>query len=212
VGEPIPWLAIVSTPAMWFICWQHVFRAAGYIFYATWFPRFLQEVHGVSMLNSGLLASLPLLVVIAGSPLGGMTSDWVLSMTGSRRIGRQFFAAACMLLCAGLILVAWRVRDPLLAAAVISAGSFCAAFGGPCAYAITMDMGGKHVATVFSVMNAFGSLGAATFPIVIPYIVKFSGWNAVMLVFAGIYVAAALCWVAFDPNVTIGGSATRADP
>jgi nitrate/nitrite transporter NarK len=189
---------------MWFICWQHVFRAAGYIFYATWFPSYLQEAHGVSIRDSGLMASLPLAVVILGSPVGGIASDFVLARTGSLRWGRQYFAASCMLLCAALILIAWQVRQPVLASLVIAAGSFCAAFGGPCAYAITMDMGGKQVSTVFSVMNAFGSLGAFAFPVVIPQIVQRGGWNAVLLTFAGIYVAAALCWVAFDANGTIG--------
>jgi sugar phosphate permease len=202
-----PWRALLSSWALWCICGQHVFRAAGYIFYPTWFPTYLREARGSSVLASGLLTSLPLWAVVIGSPLGGMTSDWILNRTGSRRLGRQVFASVCMLLSALLILIGWQTSDATLAACVIAAGSFCAAFGGPCAYAITMDMGGRNVAAVFSTMNAVGSAGAFTFPFIVPWIVKASGWDVVLMMFAGIYVAAAVCWIAFDSRGTIGAQA-----
>jgi sugar phosphate permease len=202
-GEPTPWSSILTSRAMWCICLQHFFRAAGYIFYASWYPTFLRETRGVSIRDSGLWASLPLAAVIIGSPLGGIVSDAILSYTGSRRIGRQAFAATCMLLCAALILLAYRTEDLATASLIIAAGSFCAAFGGPCAYAITMDMGGKHVATVFSTMNAVGSLGSFLFPVIVPYLAESSGWGSVMWAFAGIYVGAAVAWVSFNPNGTI---------
>jgi sugar phosphate permease len=210
--SPTPWRILLSSPAMWCICGQHIFRAAGYIFYASWFPTYLREARGVTLQDSGNLASLPLAAVIVGSPLGGIVSDWILNRTGSRRLGRQVFASVCMLFCAGLILAAWRVHDARLAAYVIAAGSFCAAFGGPCAYAITMDMGGKQVAAVFSTMNAVGGIGAFSFPVVVPWIRDAGGWDAVLFTFAGIYVAAAACWVAFDARGTIVPQTAIAKP
>ncbi len=201
--QPTPWVAILSSWAMWCICGQHVFRAAAYIFYPTWFPSYLREARGSSILESGLLTSLPLAAVVVGSPLGGMTSDWLLRRTESRWIGRQVFAAVCMLLSAGFILLGWQTSNTTLAVCVIATGSFCAAFGGPCAYAITMDMGGRNVAIVFSIMNAVGSVGAFSFPKVVPRIVDASNWNVVLVMFAGIYVAAAICWLAFDSRGTI---------
>jgi hypothetical protein len=48
--ETIPnagaWLAILTAPQMWFVCGQQFFRAGGYIFFPTWFPRYLKEVRG----------------------------------------------------------------------------------------------------------------------------------------------------------------------
>ena len=197
--EPIPWRAIVSSWAMWCICAQHVFRAAGYVFYGSWFPDFLQQTRGVSLRDAGLMASCPLAAVIVGGLFGGLVSDRLLKLTGSRRIARQAMASLCMLACAALILVASQVQDVRLAVAVITAGSFCAAFGGPCAYAITMDMGGRHVPLVFGTMNSTGSLGAFLFPTVIPFIVIYGGgWQGVIYTFAGIYIAAGIAWMLFD--------------
>jgi MFS family permease len=109
-----------------------------------------------------------------------------------------------MLSCALLIVLAYFAADVWLAVAVISAGSFCAAFGGPCAYTITMDVGGKHVAPVFSTMNMWGNIGAFVFPILVPWLVRAGGWDLVLFIFAGIYVVAAACWLAFDPDCVIG--------
>lgn len=189
---------------MWAICAQQFFRAAAYIFFATWFPTYLMHSRGISLEAAGRLTSLPLVAVVLGSPLGGAVSDWLLARSGNRRLSRCILAAAGMWLCAGLITAAYFVESATLAVAVISAGAFCAALGGVSAYTITMDLGGRHVATVFSVMNTCGNIGAASFPSAIGWMVDETGrWNEVLLVFAAMYVAAAICWMLIDPRRTI---------
>jgi nitrate/nitrite transporter NarK len=103
-----------------------------------------------------------------------------------------------------LILVAYQIDQVVPAVLVISAGSFWAALSSSCSYAITMDMGGQHVAPVFSLMNMSGNLGAMVFPMVVPWLVRLTGsWDLVLFVFAGIYVAAAAFWILLDPNGSI---------
>lgn len=198
-----PWGVILSNPAMWFIGGQQFFRAAGYIFFASWFPTYLQESRGVSIAGSGLLTAMPVIAVACGSMLGGGFTDWVYQRTGSVRIARQGVGAGSVLLCGLLILPSYFVDQPTLAVALISAGSFCAAFAGPCAYAISIDMGGRHVTTVFSFMNMCGNVGAAIFPVVVPMVTAAGGWGSVLFMFAGIYVAASLCWIFFDARKPI---------
>lgn len=200
-----PWLALGASPALWLICAQQFCRAAGYIFYASWFATFLQESRGVSIAESGVLNSLPLLATILGGPSGGRISDWLLVKTGSPRIARQGVATAAMLACAGLIFVAYGVQSPRIAVLLISAGAYCAAYGGPISYTITIDMGGRYVAPVFGTMNMVGNLGALAFPVVVPEILDWTGknWNAVMLLFAGLYVAAAAFWLLLNPRGTV---------
>lgn len=202
--EPTPWGMLLSAPTMWWIGGQQFFRAAGYIFYASWFATFLQETREVSLTKAGVMTSLPLWGVVIGSPLGGIFSDWLLTRTGSRRIARQGVAVTSMLGCAVLILAADVVENVWMAVFVISAGSFCSSFGGPCAYAVTIDVGGNHVATVFSMMNMCGNIGAAVFPLVVPPLVHATAdWDVVLFLFAGIYVAAAVCWTRVNPNGSI---------
>ena len=202
--EPTPWLPIVSSPAMWWICAQQFFRAAGYIFFATWFPTYLQEVHKVSLRSSAFLTTAPLLAVVVGSPLGGALSDSVLARTGSRAWARKGVAALSQMACALLVLLAYFAHDPGTAVLIISIGSFFAAMGGPPAYTITMDMGGRHVATVFSIMNMSGNLGAVIFPLVAALFQEATGsWNSVLLLSGAMYIGAAASWLLLNPAGTI---------
>ena len=67
-----------------------------------------------------------------------------------------------------------------------------------------MDLGGRHVATVFSVMNTAGNIGASVFPLAIGLLVNLTGrWDQVLLVFAGMYVAASVCWMLVDSRRAI---------
>jgi nitrate/nitrite transporter NarK len=198
---PTPWLVIFSSAAMWWLCAQQFFKAAGYVFYQTWFATYLQETRQVSLEDVGPLTSLPHVALTISPIIGGWFSDWLLVRSGSRRVARQWLSAVTLMGCGGLVLLAYSIADPWLAVSVISVGAFCSGLSGPCAYAATIEMGGRHIAPVFSTMNMAGNVGAILFPIVTPYLVELTGsWDGVLVLFAGMYVAAGLCWLPFNPN------------
>lgn len=202
--EATPWLALFTSPATWCICTQQFFRAAGYIFFSSWFATYLQATRGVSITKSGWLTALPLLSVVVGSLLGGMISDAILIRTGSRVLARKGLAMVMLGSCAALIFLAYFLQDPLAAVLVISGGMLCFAVAGPPAYTITIDMGGKHVATLFSTMNMCGNLGAAAFPYIVPWFRESMGsWDSVLLLFGGMFVLASGCWFLLNPQGTI---------
>jgi MFS family permease len=205
--EPTPWRQLLTSRALACICAQQFFRAAGYMFFTSWFTTFLQETRSVGIEEAGILTSLPLWGVVVGSVVGGMVSDWVLTRTGSRRLSRQGVASLSLAVAAVLILLAYPIHHAWPFVGLITASSFCAAFAGPCAYTITIDLGGKHIATVFSTMNMFGNLGAMVFPVVVPPLVVDGNWDPVLFLFAGIYAAAALSWILFNPNTASFGQA-----
>jgi ACS family D-galactonate transporter-like MFS transporter len=103
-----------------------------------------------------------------------------------------------------LIFWALVLDNALVAVLVISAGSFFAALAAPCAYAMTIDMGGPHVATVNATMNMIGNLGAWLLPIAVPWLLaRFGNWDAVLLVFGALHVIGALFWLLLEPEGTI---------
>lgn len=200
----MPWLQLITSPAMWCICGQQFFRAAGYMFFTSWFATYLQEARGVTILKSGFLTMLPLLAVVVGSVSGGVISDAVLKRTGSRRLARQGVAVVSLGLCAALTLSAYFFADALAAVLIISAGSFFAAVAGPCGYTITIDMGGEHVPTVNSVMNMTGNFGAMLFPLAVPLLLgKEQNWNVVLVSFGALYLGSALCWLLLKPEGSV---------
>jgi ACS family glucarate transporter-like MFS transporter len=202
--EPTPWARLATSLKLWAICGQQFFRAAGYMFFTSWFATYLKETRGLKTIESGFLTSLPLLAVVVGTLTGGVVSDWVLARTGSLALARKWLSVGSMAVCALMIVVAYFLEDAVVAVLVISLGSFVASVAAPCAYAITIDMGGRHVATVFSTMNMAGNLGAFLFPMAVPeLVVAAGGWEPVLFLFAGIYVGAALCWALVDTRGTV---------
>ncbi len=204
--EPVPWGVLLLSPALAMICTQQFFRGAAYIFYSTWFATYLRDGRHVEMTTAAWLTSLPLWANAVGCLAGGGLSDWLLVRTGSRRISRQGLAVASQLACATLVFIAYPVVDPTIASLIISLGSFCAAAGGPIAYAVTIDMGGNHVRPVFSLMNMWGNLGSLVFPLVLPFVVgegKATNWDLALPLFGMMYAIAGVCWLGFNPNRSI---------
>lgn len=182
------------------ICLQQFLRAAGYVFYATWFPSYLQETRGVSTAEAGLLTSLPLLGVVAGGAVGGWAIDRIDRWSGSRRVSRQLVGALSHTVCGLLIFAAAPIQNATVAVSVISLGSLAFALGSATSYAITMDLGGRRAATLFAVMNMCGNIGAALCPLAVGLLVPHIGWDAILWCFGGIYLGVACCWAFLDPT------------
>lgn len=200
----VPWRVLFQSPAMWFLCAQQFCRAAGYIFFASWFATYLQEGRGVTILKSGWLTTLPLIADVMGSLCGGVLSDAVLRRTGSQRLARQGVSAIALLTCAVLIFSAGGVAHPVMAVLVISAGMFCAATANPCLSATVMSLGGAHVGTVSATNNMCGNFGAAAFPLLVPLVLNHAGgWNAVLVCFGTLYIVAAVLWLMIRTNGSV---------
>jgi MFS transporter, ACS family, D-galactonate transporter len=197
-----PWLTLLTSRQMWLIGSQQFFRSAGYVFYQTWMPKFLQQTRGVSTQDSGFMTSVTLTGVVLGCTLGGLIADWVLKVTGSRRMARQGIAISGLVLCSAFVFVAYFISDPWWTAIIMGCGAFCAGAAGPAGYTITMDVGGKHVSTIFSTMNMAGNVGGFLSPLLVAWLVDVTNqnWNAVLLLFAGIYLGGAFCWVWINPH------------
>lgn len=217
--EAIPWKDLLTSPKLLMICGQQFFRAAAAVWFASWFATYLQETRGVTRAASGVLTAIPLAASMIAPLCAGGLSDYVLRRTGNRGLARKGVAAVALLACSVLVFSAWFIEDATLASLVIGAGAFFAACAGPCAYSITMDMGGRHVATVFSTMNMIGNFGAAIFAQIVPTYRQWvlshdslmalcggNSWNAVLLLFGTTYVLAAACWLMLD---TTGNVITR---
>lgn len=196
---PTPWGSIYRSSALWFLCGQQICRAAGYMFFASWFPTFLQETRGVSVTDSGYLQALVFVGTLAGSLFGGLLTDWIWQRTGNLRISRSGVGAAFLLGCSVLILAAWFVESTVLAVVLLSVGSLLAAIAGPCASAATIDIGGDHVPQVYGIMNMTGNFAAAACPILVAELFEWtSNWTIVLLLFAVIYLVGAICWALVD--------------
>lgn len=204
--RPIDWSRMLRSGSLALLCGQQFFRAAGMVFFLTWFPTFLQNTRGVSSLKSGVLTTIAGAGGFLGSLSGGFASDWMLRVTGNSRLSRQGIAVAGMSCCSLLILLSYFIEDVRGSIAVISLGAFCATFGGVSGYTVAIKFGGKQVATVFSAMNMCGNFGAALFPLTAGWLVARTGnWNLILFLFSGIMAVDAVCWALLNPQGTLFG-------
>src|SRR5215831_15544800 len=155
------WVKLVTSVPMILLCGQQFFRACGMAFFYTWFATFLQETRGVNLAEAGFMTGAVGLGAMAGGILGGLASDWLLRRTGNRRLSRQGLAVAGLSLCSVLVLISTSITSREAATGVLTLGAFAAAFGGVSSYTVAIEFGGKRVATIFSVMNTCGNIGAA---------------------------------------------------
>ena len=138
---------------------------------------------------------------MAGGILGGLASDWLLRRTGNRRLSRQGLAVAGLSLCSVLVLLSTSITSREAATGVLTLGAFAAAFGGVSGYTVAIEFGGKRVATIFSVMNACGSIGAALFPAAVGTLLDATGdWDLVLYLFAGVLALDAILWALLNPR------------
>ena len=171
--RPVRWGVLLLSGALYLICFQQFFRAGANRFYDRWLTTYLQEGRGLGVGFANQLASLPQWVGVVGGLVGGVLSDFLLVRTGSRRIARQALAVGSLAACMVLYALAYLIPDAALATLTASAGFFIFCFSAPCAYALTMDMGGSNLGVVFGAMNMFGNLGAWAFTWAAP---RLTGW------------------------------------
>ena len=195
------WRSLFTSVPMILLCGQQFFRAWGMAFFFTWFATFLQETRHVDLAASGLMTGLVGLGAMAGGILGGFFSDWLLRRTGNRRLSRQGMAVVGLSLCSGLVLISGSIEDRDLAIGVMTLGAFAGTFGGIAGYTVAVDFGGTRVATVFSIMNTCGNIGAALFPFIVGSIINLTGnWNLVLYLFAGVLALDAIIWAFLNPR------------
>jgi MFS family permease len=204
VREPFDWALLVADRDMVLLCLQQLQRAGATALFFTWFPRFLQETKGLSPAESGSLSTWPLLAGIVGALLGGSASDWLLRRTGREWLSRCGISAAGMLVAAVVAVSAYYAPTAGAVVLLVSAAAFCAYLAGPPAYAVALSMGGTRVAMVFATMNMAGNVGAGFFPFAVGQLVGATGdWNDVILLFAGMFAGAGVCWVFLNPARTL---------
>jgi ACS family glucarate transporter-like MFS transporter len=152
---------------------QYCINAVTY-FFLTWFPAYLVQARGISILKAGLLASAPAVCGFAGGILGGMASDYLLNRGCSLTLARKAPIVAGMLMSAAMIVCNY-VNVEALVVGIMGLSFFGKGFGA-LGWAVVSDTSPKEMAGFAGGMfNFVGSISAVTTPIVIGYIVQRTG-------------------------------------
>jgi ACS family glucarate transporter-like MFS transporter len=199
----VPWGEMLRDRSMPALCMMYFGAIYGWYFYITWLPTYLMRARGFDLTRVGWLSALPLLSIAAGVLAGGWVSD-VLARHWGLRAGRRTPGLIGLPLAALAIVVALVSSAPLTAALLLAGAAGLAALGVSPAWAVCLEIGGRHAGVVSGAMNTFGNLGGALSPIVVGLCLQaFDSWTVPLITVAAGYLVAALCWLSIDPAAPI---------
>jgi MFS transporter, ACS family, glucarate transporter len=187
VGNPLRWSQVKqllqSRMLVGVYIGQYCITTLTY-FFLTWFPIYLVQERGMSILKAGFVASIPAICGFVGGVLGGVFSDALL------RRGHSITAARKIPIVGGMLLSTIMIACNYIKADWLVVGCMAVAFFGKgigaLGWAVVADTSPKEMAGLSGALfNSFGNIAAITTPIAIGYIVAGSGSFAGALVFVG---------------------------
>jgi sugar phosphate permease len=196
----VPWRKILGSRDLFALCLMYFSAIYGWYFYLTWLPTYLLRARGFNLKEAGWLSALPLVGLAAGVFAGGWVSDLLLR-GGSVVLARRAPGLFGLPLAALSILGAVLTPDPLVSALLLPLAAGMSALGVAPAWAVCLELGGRHAGVVSGAMNMFGNLGGALSPVVIGLALdRGASWSAPLVSVAILYVVAAACWLLIDPR------------
>jgi sugar phosphate permease len=199
-----PWRQILSSPNMWAIALGYCCFFFGTNFYLTWYPTYLREHRGLSVVALGFWGSIPLVAGMLGDIVGGSLSDMILKRSGRAKVARRAVAAPGFLLAGAFVVPAAMVADATTSILCLATSFFFLEWVIGPAWAVPMDVGGRFSGTVTGIMNMAGALAASLTAIVYGSLFGRGYWVAPFLVSAAVMAAGALIWIfLIDPEKSV---------
>ena len=206
VRAAISWTVLLSV-TLWLICAQQFLRAGGSRFMDQWLARYLELVplrtetdDTIRQATAKHYSTIPQYAGVVGGLVGGFLSDAILRRTGRRWLARNGVAAGSLFLGSLTFLPVLWFTEPVAQVVFLTLGYFLVTLASPCAYAITMDVGGRNLPLIFGAMNMVGNFGAAAVTGIVPWFNQLTPetWAASLAMLIGIHAIAGILWIVID--------------
>lgn len=164
-------------------------------FFLTWFPIYLVQEKGMSILKVGMVASIPALCGFAGGVLGGVFSDSLIKRGFSLTFARKLPIVLGMLLASTIILCNY-TDSTVLVIALMALAFFGKGFGA-LGWPVIADTAPKEIVGLCGgVFNVFGNVASIVTPLVIGYLVsELHSFNAALLFVGCSALMAMVCYL-----------------
>lgn len=201
VAEPathLPIWGIITNPNIWLLA--TVLSAGTCTVYLTfsWYPTYLEKIHQVTNLKSGLLSSL----IMLGGAIGCLVGGWLVDRTqrmfplrwSYSLVGCSGFAFAAIVVAASVF-----TEDVLVKSILLSLGSFGIHVHAGAWWGANSLIGGKNSGTTFAVINSSGVFGGMLAQIGFGAVPR-EYWTLSFLIPAAFLAVGSLCWFFVDPR------------
>ena len=170
-------------------------------FFLTWFPLYLVQARGMTILQAGFAASVPAICGFAGGMLGGVLSDGMVRRGHSLTVARKVPIVGGMLL--SVVMVGCNyVNANWLVVSLMALAFFCKGLGA-LGWAVIADTAPPEaVGLSGALFNLFGNTAGIVTPIVIGYVLGATGSFNGALVFVGANaLLTVFCYLVIVPDL-----------
>jgi len=204
--EPIPWRIALRNPSIWLLGVIMLCTSFHSYLYFSWFPTYLQSGRGVEQRPAGWLASLVLAGGAAGNLGGGFLADR-LARGGNRVRFRRWHGGLAFGLAAFALLIGVRCHAPLTTSIFAAISSLTAASILSTWWSTAIEVSGKHIGSLFGLMNSMGVIGAMGSQLFFGAFADWRGslgytgraqWDPAFYLVEALLLVAALCWALFS--------------
>src|SRR5205823_5609405 len=205
-GSRLNWRSLLRRGSVWLLFLRAVASNLADVFFVYWIVLYLRDEKGMTPKEAGWMAALPLLGGALGGLMSGTLQSHLIQRGLRRRWARASIALTGKLAAAGLMLASLVPTSPAAVACLLLVVKFFTDWEQPAEWGAVSDVAGRSAATVFACVNTAGSLGGFVAGPLTGFVLTWfsgggpttAGWNAVFVVIALEYLAAASCWLFID--------------
>jgi ACS family glucarate transporter-like MFS transporter len=195
---------LATKRSVWMLTFSYLLQ--GYISYVFvfWFFHYLVEVRHFGTLESSWLATMPWLLAIVTTPLGGWISDRLVRHIGYPW-GRRLLPMLALVSAGGLLVGGVQIQDPYAAIVLLTiCEGLVMSVEGPF-WASMIEVAGEDAGTAGGILNTGGNIGGTLSASLTPLLANPFGWEVAFGVAAGLSVLGGLLWLWITPNASAKG-------
>jgi MFS family permease len=204
---PVPWRQVLTSANIWLLGGVVSCGAFTTYMFFSWYPTYLKEARAVTPELSGWLASMVLAGGAVGSTVGGYFSDWLVRFTGNRRWSRRAIGCVSLGSAALAMMASIHCNSPWLAAGCTTLACLSVHLQLASWWEAVTEISGKHLGTLFGLMNSLGVPGAVASQLFLGRFVDVLGelgyvgraqWDPAFYIYGTVLLVGALCWLLID--------------
>jgi ACS family glucarate transporter-like MFS transporter len=172
-------------------------------FFITWFPTYLTDARGFSLLGTGIYGTIPAIVAIFGGWLGGWVSDRIYDRTGDLNKARKVCLVGGMLF-SSVIALAVVVPSAATALFLLSVSYASLTFAAASVWSLPADVSptDRHVASIGGIQNFASNLAGVGSPFFVGALYDATGsFVAPLVVVGGIAIIGAVAYAVIIKQV-----------
>ena len=183
----IPWLLLLRHRSIWGMVLGQMGYLYCYFFFVTWLPSYLVLERGMTILETGIVASLPFWMGMLGTLAGGAMADYLIRRQGfSRTASRKTMIGVGLTLAMVLMVAAAFTTQTWLAVTLLVLCMGCIRLISASANSTPMDLAPPMaVASFTSIQNFMGTMSGLLVAIISGYIKEATGSFFLALLVAG---------------------------